>query len=440
MQRAILILLLLIQSCFALCQVNLFKDDLPDICLQRTTLNITEVMVHDVASPPVAARFYAYSLLSGYIAAKTIDNTLPDILSVLKENSLRNHSLNGDNADLELTCLYAILQTAKKLLPSSYLLEQRQQELVNNFRMKNINKDSADASLQLAVSIADKVVEWAKKDGYFSLSSLPRYITKEGAGYWQPTPPAYMQPVEPNWQTIKTFFIDSSSQFKIEEPVAFNTNQTSAFYELCHEVYTVSKTLTDEKKIIANYWDCNPFALSMMGHVSVASKKISPGGHWINIIGQVCRQNKLSLSKSLFIHSVIAMGMHDAFVSCWHQKYLTNRIRPQTVITDIIDANWQPLLQTPPFPEYTSGHSVLSTMAAELMTQFLGDNVIFKDNTGVNFEMPERTFTSFKMAADEACISRLYGGIHFRDAIENGMKEGKAIGVYIINRLNLKRL
>jgi len=135
------------------------------------------------------------------------------------------------------------------------------------------------------------------------------------------------------------------------------------------------------------------------------------------------------------VHAVVAATLMDAFIVCWDEKYQSSRIRPETVINRYIDPRWQPLLQTPPFPEYTSGHSVISTAVAEMLTYFLGDNFSFTDNTEVIFELPTRDFTSFRQAAEEASISRLYGGIHYRDAIENGQEQGRKVGEFIIGKL-----
>jgi len=130
-----------------------------------------------------------------------------------------------------------------------------------------------------------------------------------------------------------------------------------------------------------------------------------------------------------------AATLMDSFISCWDEKYRSSRVRPETVITRYMDQKWQPLLQTPPFPEYTSGHSVISTAVSETLTYMIGDNFSFRDDTEVIFDLPTRDFKSFRQAAEEAAISRLYGGIHYRDAIENGQSQGKAIGNFIVEKL-----
>ncbi|HYE56646.1 MAG TPA: vanadium-dependent haloperoxidase, partial [Chitinophagaceae bacterium] len=264
---------------------------------------------------------------------------------------------------------------------------------------------------------------------------LPRYSLKGKDSTWRPTPPEYMAAVEPNWRTIRTFFLDSARQFRSMPATSFNTAKGSLFYQLANEVYETGKNLTDEQRLIANYWDCNPFAVQFAGHMSIGLKKISPGGHWMSITGIAGKQANLDLSRSVMLYTLVACSLHDAFVVCWDEKFRSNRLRPETAINRLIDEKWKPLLQTPPFPEYTSGHSVISTVTAELLTHFLGDGFSFTDTTETYIGLPSRQFTSFRQAADEACISRLYGGIHFRDAIENGREQGRRIAAFILGKL-----
>ena len=127
--------------------------------------------------------------------------------------------------------------------------------------------------------------------------------------------------------------------------------------------------------------------------------------------------------------------MFDAFISCWDEKWNTLVVRPETLINQYYDEEWFPLLQTPPFPEYTSGHSVISGAAAVILTDIFGDNFDFVDTTEVAYGLPERSYTSFIHASEEAAISRLYGGIHYMMAIEEGVKQGRAVGNKVIERL-----
>jgi hypothetical protein len=198
------------------------------------------------------------------------------------------------------------------------------------------------------------------------------------------------------------------------------------------EVYDIRKNMSKSQADVAMFWDCNPFALQQVGHLEFGIKKISPGGHWMGITGIACKKKNLTLGKTAYAHAIVSLGMCDAFVSCWNNKYKFNRVRPVTAIQKLLDREWTPLLQTPPFPEYTSGHSVISTASATILTHLFGENFSFTDDTEKEFGLPDRKFASFKQACSEAAISRLYGGIHFRDAIENGVKEGEQIGNFVV--------
>jgi hypothetical protein len=349
-----------------------------------------------------------------------------------------NISANADKINKELSVLYGMLETGKSIIPSGSLLEEKQKELLQTF--SSLGQNKIDSSISFAKEMAQKIIQYSRTDGYFQLSRFSRYKPLNGEGYWQPTPPEYMSAVEPNWRTIRTFFLDSANQCKTRIMESFNREKISSFYQLANEVYTASKTLTPEQALIANFWDCNPFAVQFQGHMSVGLKKISPGGHWMGITGIACMQAGLDLKNTLLVHTIVALTLHDSFICCWNEKYATNRIRPETVINRYIDEKWQPLLQTPPFPEYPSGHSVISTSTAEILTQFFGDHFAFKDTVETYLGLPPRNFSSFYEAAAEARISRLYGGIHFRDAIENGGTAGEEIGRFIIRKTGIRKL
>ena len=155
----------------------------------------------------------------------------------------------------------------------------------------------------------------------------------------------------------------------------------------------------------------------------------------MGITGIACEKADIPLQRTILTHALVAFTLHDAFISCWHEKYESDRIRPETTINKYIDPNWRPLLQTPPFPEYTSGHSVASASVSVVLTYLLGDNFSFTDTSEVYFGLPARDFQSFYQAADEAAISRLYGGIHFRDACEAGVTQGRMIGKHVIEKV-----
>lgn len=156
----------------------------------------------------------------------------------------------------------------------------------------------------------------------------------------------------------------------------------------------------------------------------------TPPGHWISIALQIFERDNIGLEKSVDVLARLGIAMADAFIGCWHTKYQYDLLRPVTYIRRTIDAKWESLMTTPPFPEYPSGHSAQSGAAATVLTKLFGENFAFEDATHQKDGLAPRAFPSFWAAASEAGISRLYGGIHFRAAIERGLEQGRCIGVY----------
>lgn len=393
---------------------------------------VTDVMVNDVTSPVAAGRYYSYVTLTSNEVSSLFDQNSHSLYPAIRSfKKITIPDTLVSKSSQSFATVSAVFKMAEKLLPSGYLLSDKIDSLRQVAIKKGIPKDQVQHSEELVNLVVKQMIEFVKTDGFSKLSSYKKYSPVVGEGHWEPTGPGYMQALEPNWNTIRPFLLESSSQFKPKEPAAFDLALTSSFYKQMMEVYTVVNSLTKKQRAIASFWDCNPFILNQIGHVEFGLKKISPGGHWMGITGIACLKKQISLSKTVFIHSVVAITLHDAFISCWDEKYRSNRIRPETAIKKYIDKKWKPLLQTPPFPEYTSGHSVISSAVAVVLTQFFGDNFSFEDTTEIEFGLPERKFKSFIQASQEAAVSRLYGGIHYRDAIDNGVLQGQEIGKYV---------
>ncbi len=404
--------------------------------LSDYVFHLSEVMLRDGANPPAAARFYSYSMLAAYTTVLMAEGTLPDITGRFKEDP-QFRFIKRPKAFNESFCpLYAMLEVGKRIMPSGKMLEEDQRKLIEEFTTGDRMTDRQIAqNVKFAVEIADQVMNYAKTDGYGKLSTFTGYTPLKGEEYWYPTPPVFMGAVEPNWETIRTFFLESAEQFSPPSPAPYSRDTTSSFFRQTMEVYEAGVNLTEDQRLIASFWDCNPFAVKFSGHMAIGLKKISPGGHWMGIAGISAEKAGLSLDSAIFIKTVLAMTLHDAFISCWQEKFKSNRVRPETVINRLIDPEWRPLLQTPPFPEYTSGHSVVSASAAVVLTHFFGDNFSFVDDTEVYFGLPERSFNSFFEASEEAAISRLYGGIHYRDACELGVIQGKKVGTHVVKSI-----
>lgn len=407
--------------------------------LHRSVKKITDIIVHDIFSPPVASRIYAYSSVAGYEAARHQDSTLVSMAGQLHGLEPVPTPEAGVEYCYPLAAVQAMLKTGRVFIFSEDKLDEFYNAIMDEYRASGMPDEVFQRSIDYGTKVSEHIVKWSSKDNYKQTRSFPKYSVQDSESTWKPTPPAYMDAVEPHWNKIRTFVIDSASQFKCVPPPAFSKNKDSEFYKLAMEVYQVGKNLTDEQKLIASFWDCNPFVMNVKGHVMFATKKISPGGHWMNITHVACLKENSNAARSAEAYAKVALSLADGFIACWDEKYRSLLVRPETFINQNIDENWVPLLQTPPFPEYISGHSVISSAAASALTGVFGDNFAFTDSTEVEFGLSIRSFKSFYEASNEAALSRLYGGIHYRPANENGVKMGLALGAFITNRLKTRK-
>ncbi|WP_200974336.1 vanadium-dependent haloperoxidase [Echinicola sp. 20G] len=427
---------ILILTAFALSCQDKTKDlpDIPSSYIGEITIQMTELMIHDVTNPPLAARFFSYACLTGYEIASQNDSTLEDLHGVLNQYPDIKKPEGYPEQSYQLSAILGMLETAKKIQPSGTELQSFEESILDSCRRMGFSEENIEQSLAYAQDISKEILQYAKADGYNLISNYPRYTPLEIPGSWYPTPPGYFAPVEPYFDTVRPFFLDSAAQFKPEPPVAFSENKDSEFYKITKEVYDVD--LSGENSEIAAFWDCNPFALQDNGHLMVGMKKISPGAHWMGITNIACNKARLSFSEALEIHTMVAVTLMDGFIACWDEKYRSNRIRPETAIRKYIDPTWTPFLQTPPFPEYLSGHSTVSTAASVVLTHYFGEEFPYSDTVEERYGLKARSYSSFTQAANEAAISRLYGGIHFMDAITRGQTQGREVGHWILNKIS----
>ncbi|WP_235954313.1 vanadium-dependent haloperoxidase [Limnovirga soli] len=420
------------------CKPNKEIAPLQSTDISHVIAQMTDIMIHDITNPPLAARFFSYTTLAGYEIVAEHDSSKASMHGILngypdfqKPDTITGYSY-------QVAALLAMYETAKKMQPSGNMLEPYEQRFVDSCKGIGIADEVMDKSMQYAQLISKQILAYAKADGYNKISNLPRYTPVEKEGSWYPTPPAFMAAVEPNFNTVRPFTLDSAAQFKPAPPVAYSSKKESAFYGITEAVFTTAHNLTDSQKMVAAFWDCNPFAVQDEGHLQYGNKKISPGAHWLGITGIACLQSKKSFNETMQIYTSVSVGLMDAFMCCWDEKYRSNRIRPETAIRKLIDPLWTPFLQTPPFPEYLSGHSTISSSSATILTHFFGDSFAYTDTVETTYGLPSRSFTSFKQAAAEAGISRFYGGIHFMDAIENGQFQGTKVGEWVLHKMRFE--
>jgi hypothetical protein len=278
-------------------------------------------------------------------------------------------------------------------------------------------------SIRRGRAIATAIHDWSKSDGGHEgyLRNFPAdYVPPTGPGQWVPTPPAFLRALQPYWGSNRCMALHHASDCDPGPPPDFSTATDSAFFAEALEVVGTVNGLTAEQLAVARFWSDDPGTTA------------TPPGHSVSILTQLLRARDSSLATAAEAYAKVGIAVCDAFISCWYVKYRHNLLRPISYIRANIDDRWgDPLpLATPPFPEHTSGHSVQSGAAAVVLTSFFGVTA-FTDRTHEPRGLPARSFASFDAAAEEAAISRLYGGIHYRAAIERGLEQGRWIGATV---------
>lgn len=438
-QKSIFVILtvILFNSCSNKEEIKVIQKDYHALVDQ-----LTEVMIHDIFSPPVASRIYAYPNIAAYEVLNLENGNYNSLANQL--NELKPIKVNLDKEiNKPLAALIAYLDVAKELVFSKEKITVFRDSLYTSW--KNKNETQFTDAKKYGLKVSDHIINWMQVDKYNETRTMPEFnVYSEDPSRWQPTPPAYMKGIEPHWGKLRTFVIDSAAQFRPTPPPKFSMKKGTPFHTELMDLYNLTTKIMQkgndsEELAIAQFWDCNPYVAVNKGHFMFASKKITPGAHWIGICKIATQQTNANFSKTVFAYTKTSIAIADAFISCWDEKYRSNLIRPETLINKYIDDTWYPLLQTPPFPEYTSGHSVVSGAASEVLTSIFGDNFDFNDTTEIPYGLPVRSFTSFRNAAKEAAISRIYGGIHYNAAVENGLTQGIHLGNFVIKNLEFNK-
>lgn len=405
--------------------------------LHQNMQQLTDVIMHDAFSPPVASRIYAYTSLAAYEALRFDKHDYTSVAAQLDGFEALPVPDGNKEYNYLLASTRAFFTVAESITFSRDSLARYQEHLYADFAHL-LDEETYRRSLDFGETIGKVILQRTTADNYKQTRGMSKFLGSNDAGKWRPTAPDYLDGAEPYWGMIRPLMIDSVALFKCPPPPAFSTDTASEFYRSVKEVYTITTNLSEEQRTIARYWDDNPFVMEHSGHLMYANKKITPPGHWIGITAIACKMTRLNPVETAQRYLLVAGAMLDAFIACWEEKYRSNVVRPITVINEGIDRNWQPMLQTPPFPEYTSGHSGVSGAAAAMLTTYFGDNFAFEDTSDLKYIGMKRSFPSFHHAAREASISRVYGGIHYRNSVDAGAVQGIKIAEYISKKLRLK--
>ncbi len=407
----------------------------------NTVHELNQVVMGNNFSPIVASRNYTYASIAAYevIAAGHPDKYL-SLAGQLHGLSDLPKPEPGKKIDFELAAIIAYTKLGEAVTFPEGSMHEYIDSIKNLAKEHGMPADVFKNSIAFADTVSAVILRWSKNDNYLQSRTFPRYTVIDTPGRWVPTPPAYTSAMEPHWNTIRAMVLDSASQFKTPLPPVFNvTDKSSIYYKEVMMVKNAVDSLTDEQKHIAEFWDDNPFKLNVSGHIMFGTKKFSPPGHWMSIVGIASKKANYDFAATVYAYAITAITQFDAFIHCWDEKYRSNYARPETVINKYIDQDWTPFLQTPPFPEYTCGHSTVSAANAEALTYVFGDNFAYTDTSELEFGIKSRSFTSFRNAAIENNWARFYGGIHFHNSCLVSTVYGKKVGSFILERIKFKK-
>ncbi|HYM95204.1 MAG TPA: vanadium-dependent haloperoxidase [Chitinophagaceae bacterium] len=416
--------------------VNVFKDPL---FFSKTVKELNNVVMQNNFPPIIASRNYTYACIAAYEVMVLGDNRFNSLAGQIKHlpaiTPQDTTNVNFNYASILAFCKVGEAVTFPEGSMKDYL--NKLDSIADESGMSSAMKK---ATKQLADSVANHILRWSKKDNYAQTRTAERYQITAEEGRWVPTPPAYLQALEPHWREIRTMVMDSATQFIPSRPPVFDMkNKNSKYYQEVIAIKNMVDSLTDEQKHIADFWDDLGTRMIVEGHVMFTAKKFSPPGHWMNIVGIAAQKANADFSTTVYAYAKTAIASFDAFIQCWDEKYRSNAVRPETVINKYLDVAWRPYLQTPPFPEYTCGHSTCSAAAAEALTSVFGDNLAYTDSSELEFGIKNRSFTSFRQAANENSWARFYGGIHYHNSCVVASEYGKMVGDLVNERLKMKK-
>lgn len=405
----------------------------------KTVKQLNNVVLENNFPPMIASRNYAYATIAAYEVMLLGDSRFISLAGQIKHLPALP-KIDTANADIHYATLLVFCKVGEAVTFPEGSMEKYVAQLDSIATAAHMTQVMKDASKRIADSVGNHILRWSKKDNYLQMRTAAKYSVTEEEGRWTPTPPMYAQAIEPHWMEIRSMLLDSASEFKPTPPPVYDIkNKNSIYYKSLLEVKQTGDSLTDEQKNIAEFWDDNPFKMNVSGHIMFATKKFSPPGHWMNIVGIASQKAHADFSTTVAAYAETSIALYDAFISCWDEKFRSNYVRPESVINKYISSDWQPYIQTPPFPSHTSGHATISAAAAEVLTGWFGDKLSFTDTSSLEFGIQSRQIFSFREAAKEAAMSRLYGGIHYRFDNEHGTAAGIKIGEYTIERLKMKK-
>ena len=408
----------------------------PQAMLRDWYYLMNELVRHTATySPPVASRSFGYLGVTAFEAAAGGSDKLVSLTGQLhgfqSVPSREAGAVYDETVIMSAAMSDAILYYFGNTGPTGLRAIKVAQTKWRERAVDGVPADVVVRSEAFGKAMARAIYDWSLNDGGAVITNMgfpEKLDLPKGDGKWVPTNAIRQQqlPLLPDWGNNRTFATPSGAACATPGNPPYSVEPGSQFYIEAVEVYETGKNATPEQMAVARFWSDDPM-LSM-----------TPPGHWVSIALQVAERANLSLEDNVDLLARMGVAMSDAFVGCWDAKYTYNLVRPITYIKKVVDPKWEPILNTPPFPEYPSGHSTVSGAMDAVLTAFFGENYAFEDKTGSPDGRNPRNYKSFHEAAEEAGISRLYGGIHFRSAIVDGLAQGRCIGDYT-NKLKTRK-
>lgn len=395
-----------------------------DIVLDWMDLQ-TSLIQREAIGPPIATRIVAYASLA---LAQGIRLASPEVAPLVVEGLVLPPVPPVDLAP-SLVGSVATASVTRALIPG--LEAQRAVDLLETQQITAAGERTTGEvaeSVTFGVSVGQAVLDLAATDGFDGLPQRIEGALPTGPGLWEPTPPEFAFPLEPYWGTLRPLVV-ADADCPLPSPVPYDEAPGSPFWDEGMAVADAVANLTDDQLATARYWRDRP------------GTSYTPVGHWVRIAAVVIESaggggSSLSLVDAATSYAALGVASYDAFIANWAQKYATNVLRPITYLRATLDPTWTSPVRTPPFPAYPSGHSTGSATAATVLTALLGERP-FIDTAGEFEGYPPRAYPSFTAAAEEASISRLYGGIHFPMDLEAGKEQGVCVGEGVLARLGL---
>ncbi|MBA3647343.1 MAG: vanadium-dependent haloperoxidase [Chitinophagales bacterium] len=384
-------------------------------------------------SPLAAARSFGYygvtmwqSIYAGVPGGKSLIGQLKDLktLPTPDPNMIYDWPTVMNNA-LSIVCDEGVARYISANDKSFNDLRDKNNHALDS--MLN-NKDIFERSQKLGADLGNAMIDYMKGDSYDYTRENNIYESPSRANhndYWEPTE-AYGTAVEPFWGTLRPLGIDTSELCLMKPSMPYSSDMNSEFCKDCMDVYGVDTSFTEDQRIIALYWSDD------------AIETYTPPGHWQQIAKQQIRRNNYNLAKTAELECYLGMAQYNASIAVWKLKYKYNYLRPETYVHEVLNKpDWRPYIETPSFPEYPSGHSGFSGSSSEVLTKYFGNDVVFTDSTDMMLGLLPRKFSSFKAAANEAAMSRHYGGIHFTAGIKDGVVVGSCIADNLLKKVKL---